>query len=285
MIPELNIKRAQGKEEVLQILSMGGYKIICGGTDLIVNLRKKDKVDYDLVDISSVKELRYIREENGKICLGSGTTISDIIASSLIENKAPLLRKSVENAGCLQVRNRASIGGNIVNASPAADSVPALCVLDAEVSLASSKGRRVMKLEEFITGAYRSAVADDELLEEVSFSPLPEGATYSFIKLARRETLAISRLNVALYLVIKDGVIEKASISPGSVMPSPRRVGEAEELLIGEKPSIELFREVGKKVGEVMVEKSGVRWSTEYKKPVIEVLVRRALSEAAGLKE
>lgn len=285
MIPELNIERPASKEEALRILETGGYKIISGGTDIIVELRKKDSVDFNLLDISAIDDMRYIKEVDGKIHAGSRTTFSDILSSDLLLNKAPLIQKAVENSGCLQIRNRATIGGNASNASPAADSVPALCALDAEVVLLSLEGRRILKLQDYITGAYRTAAKDTEILEKIIFSPMPEGAGYSFIKLARREALAISRMNVAAYLLIENGKIKKAAVSPGSVMPSPGRISEAEELLTGESPSMELFKAASEKVGEVMIQKSGIRWSTEYKKPVIEAMVRRALGEAASMQE
>jgi CO/xanthine dehydrogenase FAD-binding subunit len=284
MLPEFNFKRPQTLTEALEIYSSGGYSIIAGGTDVIVELRKEKKIEQDILDITGLDELKGIRKDGKNIIIGALSTFSDVFRNPIIEKEAPLLKEAVRNAGSLQIRNRGTIGGNICNASPAADSVPALVALDAMLTLASPRGERMVKLDEFITWPYATDIKEGEILKSISFSP-PEFTGYHFYKLGRREALAISRMNVAVMLKIKGGKIEKAFISPGSVMPSPGRVSGAEKLVEGKNPSKELFEKAGVKVSEIMIKESGIRWSTEYKKPVIEQMVKRALTFAAGLKE
>jgi CO/xanthine dehydrogenase FAD-binding subunit len=275
MLPEFNFKRPETLREALKDYSSENYKLIAGGTDMIVEMRKEKDIDYDILDISGLGELKGIKKEKSKIYIGALTTFSDVFTSAVITKEAPLLKEAVRNAGSLQIRNRGTIGGNICNASPAADSVPALVALDAEVNLVSSDGERTLKLDEFITWPYDTDIKEDEILKSISFKPA-EYTGYHFYKLGRREALAVSRMNVAVMLNIKKGIIESAVISPGSVMPTPGRVNEAERLAEGNKPSGELFEKAGVKVSEIMIEQSGIRWSTEYKKPVIEQMVKRA---------
>ncbi|MEA3507183.1 MAG: FAD binding domain-containing protein [Elusimicrobiota bacterium] len=284
MLPEFNFKRPQTLIEALEIYSSGNYSIIAGGTDVIVELRKEKKAEQDILDITGLDELKGIRKEGKNIVIGALSTFSEVFSSPLIEKEAPLLKEAVRNVGSLQIRNRGTIGGNICNASPAADSVPALVALDSMLTLASPQGERKIKLDKFITWPYATDIKEEEILKSISFSP-PEFTGYHFYKLGRREALAISRMNVAVMLKIKGGKIEKAFISPGSVMPSPGRVSVAEKLVEGNKPSKEIFEKAGFKVSEIMIKESGIRWSTEYKKPVIEQMVKRALIFAAGLKE
>lgn len=281
MLPEFNIVRPDCVEEAVKKLATEKYRIIAGGTDIIVEMRNKLSIEFDLMDITGLDELKHISEKGSRIHIGALVSFSDIFYSETIQNKAPILKAAVKNAGSVQIRNRATIGGNICNASPAADSVPALVALNAAVHLIGSRGSRDVPVEEFITGPYRIAIKKDEILSGVSFNKTGNSYGYSFYKLGRREALAISRMNVAVMLNIEDGKINDAVISPGSVMPAPGRIKEAEEIILGREPSPEVFRLAGEKVARVMVEKSGIRWSTEYKKPVIQTMVARALSQAA----
>ena len=133
-------------------------------------------------------------------------------------------------------------------------------------------------MSEFFLKPYKTKANPNEVLVEIKFTKLPDNATSSFIKLGRRNALSISRLSVAAILYRDDrGIITEARIVPGAALPTWMRVSAAEKMLIGEKPSEKLFEAAGKKVSEVMISYTGRRWSTEYKEPVIGVLVKRAL--------
>lgn len=283
MLPEFKIYRPDTLTAAKEMLKDGNYKIIAGGTDVIVNLRKKEKIDVHLLDISGLKELKFITLNKKKIHIGALSTFTEIFESPVIETAAPILKKAVENAGSCQIRNRGTIGGNICNASPAADSVPALVALNAYVVLESYENKRKISLTDFIEAPYKKDLKNSEILSEIIIDSMDKSAGYSFNKLARREALAISRMNVVVILNTKENNIISAVISPGSVMPIPQRLKEAEDMLVGKKPDKNLFVAVGKKVGEIMVNRTGVRWSTEYKKPVLEAMVERSLNEAYGM--
>jgi carbon-monoxide dehydrogenase small subunit len=169
-----------------------------------------------------------------------------------------------------------------MNAATCADTVPPLIALGAIVTLQSKAGRRELDLAELFLKPYQTKARPDELLTAVHFGKLPANARSAFIKLGRRNALSISRLSVAAILQINDdGRIGEARIVPGSVFPVWKRATDAEEMLVGEKPAVKLFAAAGKKVSAQMIKEAGRRWSSEYKEPVIAVLVRRALEQAA----
>ena len=284
MIP-FNFIRPASLDEALDFLAEKGErtKIIAGGTDLLVELRKipsRGKGPAHILDISSLAELKGIREEAGMITVGSGTTHREIHTSPVIREAAPLLAAASATVGAAQHRNIATIGGNIMNASPAADTVPALIALEAEAILRSREGERVEKLAGIFVKPYRTSARPDEILAAVRFRRLPAEARSAFVKLGRRNALAISRMNVAVVLFLEDGIIREARVAPGSATPMPERFASAEKILVGEQPSEELFRSAGAAVAAEMIERSGRRWSTPYKEPVIAALTARALREA-----
>lgn len=273
--------------ETLQILSeyKEYAKILAGGTDLLIELRRNPaKYPKAILDIGFIDELNGIYTENGSVILRPLTTHTQLIKSELIIKHAFLLSEAASQIGSLQIRNRGTVGGNIMNAAACADTVPPLVVLDAEVSLQSSNGTRKFKLADFFIKPYRTKANPDEVLTEIKFQKLSEDTKSKFIKLGRRNALAISRLSVATAIKLDaNGVIQEARIVPGAALPTWRRIYEAEQILIGEKPSQKLFDTAGKIVSEVMISYTGRRWSTEYKEPVIAALVRRALEECAYL--
>jgi carbon-monoxide dehydrogenase medium subunit/xanthine dehydrogenase FAD-binding subunit len=182
--------------------------------------------------------------------------------------------------GSPQIRNRGTIGGNIMNAAACADTVPPLMTLNARLKLNSSTGEREIALTDFFVKPYVTFARPDEILSEIRFDKLGPAMRSSFFKLGRRNALSIARLSVAVVLKIDGkGLIEEARIVPGAAFPSWQRIREAEEILVGQKPSHDIFVKAGKKVSEMMIANTGRRWSTEYKEPVISVLVRRALEQ------
>lgn len=265
-----------------------GARIVAGGTDFMVQIREQDKrwkgIEY-VVDLTRVKGLDYISETEGYIRIGAMATHDQISRSPLLKDTVHFLSEASNSVGSPQIRNRGTIGGSICNASPAADPVPVLVALDAEVALASIRGIRVLPLKSIYKKANETNIEPDEILTEVRFKKLDTGTGNAFIKLGRRKALAISRLNVAVSIKLdKEGKAADVRISPGCIFATPDRVPAAEEVLLGKVPTDSLIAETGKKVSEEMILRTGVRWSTEYKKPVIEALTRRAVKQALGVK-
>ena len=254
-------------------------QLLAGGTDLLIELRKPSARSLKvIIDISRVSELMGIEEMSDSVSIKPLATHTDIYQSNIIQQYAPLLRQAVATIGSPQIRNRGTVGGNIMNAAACADTVPPLMALDAMVTIQSVHGKRMVPLRDFFVKPYQTVAEKNEILTEIIFPKLLNSTKSAFIKLGRRNALAISRLSVAAILrQSEQGVIQEARIVPGAAFPQWQRVTDAEKLLIGQTPSRELFTEAGKKVSEVMISFTGRRWSTEYKEPVITVLVRRAL--------
>jgi CO/xanthine dehydrogenase FAD-binding subunit len=255
--------------------------VFAGGTDLLIEFRRPAaKMPRVVLDISRVKELQGAEERNGSIVIKPLVTHAMLQRSSLIQEHATLLSTAASWIGSPQIRNRGTVGGNIMNAAACADTVPPLIALNAVVTLRSKAGSRSMKLDELFLKPYQTKARPDEILTEIRFPKLPKGAVSCFIKLGRRNGVSISRLSVASILVCDEaGRIRDARMAPGATFPRWRRVDEAEQMLVGERGSSDLFRAVGNKVSQSMIAETGRRWSTEYKEPVIAVLVRRALEE------
>ena len=150
--------------------------------------------------------------------------------------------------------------------------------------MAGQDGERVCLLKDFYEGKGSLKLEPGEFIREFVVKKLPEGTRMGFSKLGRRKALAISRLNCAAALTMdSEGTITEARIAPGCIFILPDRVEKAEQVLIGQKPSEELFAKAGKAVSEVMIERTGVRWSTQYKEPAVQEIVLRALCQAAGM--
>jgi CO/xanthine dehydrogenase FAD-binding subunit len=267
-------------EACLLLVGLGtDAKILAGGTDVLVEMRKPGTTSSKaVVDISRITALKGIEESGDSVVIRPLTTHTEIFKSKIVEQYAPLLKSAVAGIGSPQIRNRGTVGGNIMNAAACADTVPPLVALNAQIKLLSSKGERIVGLAEFFVKPYTTVAQPDEILVEIRFPRLPANARSSFIKLGRRNALSIARLSVAAVLATTEkGTIDDARIVTGAAFPKWQRVPEAESVLLGQKPSRSLFEQAGKKVSEALISYTGRRWSTEYKEPVIAVLVRRAL--------
>ena len=257
-------------------------RVLAGGTDLLIEWRRAAaKLPPVVLDISPVEDLRGISDAGEAVVIRPLTTHSELLQSEVLWQFAPLLVAAAAGIGSPQIRSRGTVGGNLMNAATCADTVPPLVALGAVVTLQSARGTRPVNLAELFVKPYQTVARPDELLTEIRFPKLPARSGTAFIKLGRRNALAISRLSAAAIVQLgDDGRIAEARIVPGAAFPTWRRVAEAEAMLVGERPVERLFAVAGTKVSEAMIKESGRRWSTEYKEPVIAVLVRRALQEA-----
>lgn len=260
-----------------------GARPIAGGTDLLVALRARGGGSaVALVDVSGLRELRGVKLDGGGLVVGAATRFAELAESPVVAGAAPVLASAAARVGSVQIRNRATLGGNIMNASPAADSLPALAVHGAACVLQSaSGGERRLGIGELVTGAYATATGLDELLVAVEMEDC--GAwRRSYIKLGRRQAMAISRLAVAVLAQFEGNVVRDLRIAVGAAFPAPGRVGAAEEVLRGAAYSRQGARAVGEAAADEMVRVTGVRWSTRYKQPVLAALVERAIRQCAA---
>ncbi len=284
MIPYFEYKIPGTIDEALNLLSeqKGRARIIAGGTDLIIRLRNGDENPDTLIDITRIEELRRIEEKNGMIFIGASVTHSEIASSLLIKKYGAILSEATSKIGSPQIRNLGTIGGNIINASPAADTIPPLLVLDAMGKVVAEEGEKDYPIAHLIKGPYKTALRPSELLVSILFKKLPLDAKCSFIRLSRREGMSIARMSIAVVLRRQGDRIVDVRIATGSVTPIPQRMEDAERFLMDKLPEDSILREASKKVSEEMIRKSGIRPSTSYKAPVVEALFIRAVKEAYG---
>jgi CO/xanthine dehydrogenase FAD-binding subunit len=282
MIPPFDYKAPNTIEEAIDLLwqADGKAKIIAGGTDLVIDLRNGDQKPQTLIDITKIEELQKIEEKNGTISIGAAVTHSGIASSSLVKKYGKVLSDAASELGSPQVRNLGTIGGNIINASPAADTIPPLMVLNATGRIVSKEGDRQLPLYQLFKGPYETNLKPHELLTQIIFQKLPSDMKSSFVRLARRNAMAIARMSVAVVLKIEKNRIGDVRIAVGSVTPTPQRMSEAETFLKGKSPDEESFQKASLKVTETMIRQSGIRPSTSYKKPVVEALFIRAMRKA-----
>jgi len=282
-LQNFNFIRPDNLEEACDLLVRykDRAKLIAGGTDLIIALREEKLPNCleIIIDISNLEELNHIKEEGKYIRIGSGVKHAEIAKNKLIKKYAPVLSMAASVVGSPQIRNRGTIVGNIVTASPAADTIPALIVLDSILVIRKGKEKRKMFLKDVFEGPNKVNLKSDEIVCEIYFEKLPLDAKSDFIKLARRNAVDKSRMNIAVVAQQnKSKEITDIRISVGSLTPAPERFKDAEDLLLGEIPTQDLIQKAGKKIAEEMINKSGYRWSTEYKEPVVKSLIDRVLN-------
>lgn len=284
MIGPFDYKTPKTLEEACDLLwqTERRAKIIAGGTDLMIGLRNGNHIPSLIIDITRIEELRKIEERDGWVLIGAATTHSEIVSSPLVKKYGKVLSDAASEIGSPQIRNVGTIGGNIVNASPAADTIPPLMVLNASGKVVSKEGTRQVPLSQLFKGPYQTALKPYELLVQIIFAKLSPDVRSSFVRLARREAMAIARMNVAIALQTGRGKhsIEDIYISVGSVTPTPQRMCEAEAFLRGKVCDEEVLQKASLKISESMIRESGIRPTTSYKKPVIEALFMRAVRKA-----
>lgn len=284
MIPPFDYKTPKTLQEACDLLwgARGKAKLIAGGTDLLIGLRSGAIHSRCLLDLTHIAELRRIEEKDGTILIGAAVTHSEIASSPLVKKYGKVLSDAASEIGSPQIRNLGTIGGNIVNASPAADSLPPLMVLNAVGKIVSGEGEREVPLDQLFKGPYETNLKPHEILVHVAFEKLSPVMRSSFVRLARREAMAIARMSVAIVLQIETSMnlIEDIRISLGAVTPRPQRMPEVEDFLKGKSLDEAILKMASQKVSGVMVRTSGVRSSTPYKAPVVEALFLRALRSA-----
>jgi xanthine dehydrogenase FAD-binding subunit len=270
-------------QEALGLLADNRGRPLAGGTDIIPHLRDGRFQSPGLIDITRLVELRYIKEEDGTIRIGSLTTFDDIVRAPLLQREAAALVEAARLIGSPQTRNRGTLGGNIGNASPAGDALPPLLVLNAKVHLVSARGTRAINLQDFLLGPGRSAIEAGELIHSVSFESLPWGTTTIFQRLGNRSGMAVSIASTAIALRLdKDKKVKDVRIALGAVAPTAIRCLQAEAVLLGQKLSDDLIRKAARVAGQGCSPIDDVRASAAYRRHVVEQLVRRALTGTNG---
>ena len=266
-------------DEALGHMAAGGARVIAGATDVFPAAGDRP-LEGAFVDVSRLAALRGVERRDGQFRIGAATTWSEIARADL-PPAFDALKGAAREIGAAQIQNRGTLGGNLCNASPAADGVPPLLILDASVELVSSRGARRMKLSEFLLGSRRTVLAADELLAAI-WIPEPRATTRAaFWKLGARRYLVISIVMVAASLDIVDGVVRDARIAVGACSATARRLAGAERCLIGVRAEAGIGASIGAGDLAELSPIDDVRASAEYRRDAALTLVRRAVESCA----
>jgi len=265
---------------MLNSLESKDGKVLAGGTDLVTSMREKGlKPSYVLALKHISKDLNYIDfdAESHMLRIGALTTIRTIETSTVLEKRFYPLTEAASELGSYQVKNRATVGGNICNASPAADMVPSLMVLESELQLISSNGKRTVPIEKFFTGPGKNVIGKSELLKEVLIKEPPGIFGASFLKVARKMT-GCAIVNVATFVKLNGKTVEETRVALGSVAPVPVRARTVERELKGKRIDDLDISKISNTVETDISPIDDVRASLAYRKHLARSLVERSLS-------
>ena len=279
---ELGYAAPSGLAEAGRILlEVDGAMALAGGTDVVVARRLGKIAPALVVDLKRIPGLDEIRDTEGAIEIGALASMTTISRSSLVGEYFPALATAAGVMGCWQVRNLATLGGNLCNASPSAETAPPLLVYEAVALIDGANGPREVPMADFFTGPGTTVLARGELLAGVRLPKEPQGLRSAYARRALRRSMDIPLVNTAVALRIAEGVVEEARLALGAVAPVPFRVRPAEEVLVDRRLDGAALRAAAEAACASARPITDVRATAEYRLAMIDVVVRRALAEVA----
>ncbi len=283
-LPDFKYLKANSPQEVFNLLAENGpdIKLLMGGTDLFIQMRDRDSGPGTLLDIKGIPGMQDIEFDNKKgLVLGAAVTLNQISADQDIRENYPILCQAADTVGNYQLRNRATLGGNICNASPSADMAPALLIYDAEVTLISSRGERKLPVGEFWTGPGKTALESDEYLKAIQFPLPPSGATGLYLKLGRSKMgdLAVVGVGVLGYPDQNVTAGIRFRIGINSTAPTPYRVENIEVELAGKSITEQSLLKAAEDAMEFSSPIEDVRATALYQKKMVRNLTLKGLKE------
>lgn len=268
--------------EAISLLAQykGKAKILAGGTDLLIQMKQRNLTPEYLIDIKNISELDYIKYDKDEgLKIGALVTYNSLVNSAVIQEKFSLLAEASLAVGAVQTRNRGTVVGNICNASPSADTPPALIALDARLKLISNVGEGIVKIEGFFINPFKNVLKETELLAEIQIPNLPAHSGGSYLWLPKITAVDETLIGVGVLIAVDD-LIHKtctmARIGLGSVAPTPMRAKMAEEFLKGKRIEDTIFRQAA----EIASNEASPRSRAEYRREMVKVFVKRALDKA-----
>jgi CO/xanthine dehydrogenase FAD-binding subunit len=283
-LPRFDYVRPNRVEEVLSLLGShdeGTARVFAGGTDVIPKLKGRVLGAPEvLVDLKGISDLNYlVYEERGDLRIGALATIFEVAHAAFVKEGFAPLSQAADAIASTQVQNRGTIVGNICNAVPSADSAPALLCLGAKVVCVRKDGEREIDLEDFFIGPNKTALGKAEMVKELRIPKTPGGSKGVYLKLSPRSKMDLAVVGVGAIVVKEDGVFKDVKIGLGAVAPTPMRARQAEGVLIGSKVSDGVIERAAKAASEESKPIDDHRASAEYRRMMVEVLVKRAIRQ------
>ena len=272
-------------EEALSLLARqrGQAKILAGGTDLIVQMKQGQACPAVIVDVKRIPELNRLEWSEGEgLHIGAAVPLSRLTSFPPLVERFDILAQACSAIGSVQTRNRATVGGNICNAAPSADTAPSLLCLGAKAVVASPNGTRTIPLEDFFIAPGKTALDHNELLAEIEVPTPLNSSAGCYLHHTPREEMDIAVAGVASFLVLspRGKIVQEAKIALGAVAPTPIRARGAESILIGKALTPEIIEESAERAVEAIHPISDIRASAEYRSELVRVLARRSLERA-----
>lgn len=270
-------------QQAIELLAKhDGSAALAGGTDLLVKMQDGKAAPTVLVSLASIPGLNAIGYEDGYLKIGALATHTDIEKSALIQRDFGLLADAARQIGSRQIRNVATIGGNLCNAAPSADTATPLLALNAAVRLVGPRGERIVPLEDFFAGPMRTVLERGEIMTEIRVPRLPTGSGGAFIKHSVRRAMDLALVSASAVVILDagSGICSDARIAMGVAAPTPIRARAAESLAKGRELDGRLAEQVGIAAAEEARPRSSFRASAEYRRAVLKVLVKRVFSKA-----
>jgi carbon-monoxide dehydrogenase medium subunit len=280
----VDYRKPKTLSEALDLLDRaeGRGRVIAGGTDLVLQLKRGQHRAELLVDITDIAELKHIHNDNDCIRIGAGITHAEVAKTPSIQREAKALAEGCAHVGSPQIQNIATLVGNVINAMPSADGAIPLIALEAELKVVSKEGERWMPIIEAYCGPGASMInSSREIVTEVRFRKLGEWGETGFFRMAGRKALALPILNGAVALVFHPSTnqIHGAKIAMGPVAEKPFRARKAEVLLESEEPSTKVFIEAARIASDEANPRTSLRGSASYRKEMIRVNLLRAFEK------
>jgi aerobic carbon-monoxide dehydrogenase medium subunit len=261
------------------------YTLLAGGSNAIPDMRAGKTASGLLVDIGGIRSLKYIKEEAGTVRIGALATLAELLDSPIIRSRAPVLWEAARRFAGPLVRNRATVGGNLAEASPAADTAVPLLALKARVKLERLQASRTVGLDKFFTGYRKNALKPGEILTEVSFPIPPPETKQGYCKMGRRRAMAVSVVSVAALVRMDGKSCTDLSLALGAVAPTPLRALKAEAALRSRVASKGALRSCARAAAAEAQPIDDLRASAAYRRRICQVLVNRTLCQALGLED
>ena len=267
--------------EASHLFSKEHAQLLAGGTDLVIGMKAYTETPQSVISLQKISGLAGITTDtDNSITIGAMTKVREVELSEDVQKHHTALAEGAAEIGSIQIRNLATIGGNIAHASPAADTVAGLLVADAQVNIASADGERTVPIDELFTGPGQTVLKSGEIITQFRLPNPPSGSHY--IKHKIREVMDLAFIGVASAVNLDNGTITDARIGLAAVAPTPIRATEAENLLKGKEITPELLQQAGEAAAAAASPISDLRCSAEHRREMVDVLTRRTLQHALG---